>query len=240
MSQSLGFRPGCDRVAQERPPPKPRPPPAVLPPPATQPNRCGGMLSRAMSMCMVPKGYLATLLMAGCFLAVPLLHEYTTPDYTDTATRGGVIGASAALSLLIIGANDCGAWFNFVLFFHTGVEVTVLDTLQTYAQAATTTTENEVWAWIGFGVILAHLLPFYLMDYNAVLIPLAAVGVSVNTAVLVFLDSTQFMYVGLSAAALLGTTLYVCGQCEKRCCMMTLMRDGMKEGSLLSCKPCIM
>ena len=178
--------------------------------------------------------------MAGCFFAVPLVHEYVDADYGKTEARGISVGVAATAALAIVGANDCVAWFNFVLFFHAGVEATVLDRLQSYALTDTTLSESEIWAWIGFGVIIAHLLPFFLMDHNAMLVPLAVVGVPINTAVVVFLDSGKLMYVGLSASMLLGTTLYVCGQCEKRCSVMTLMKDAMGSGTMMSCRSCIM
>ena len=125
---------------------------------------------------MVMKGFLPLFLLSGFFLAAPIIHYYAAVDYTSTATRGGVIAVASVVGLAIVSINDIVALFNFVLFFHTGLEVKVLDILQTFANDSTTSDGDMALAWVGFAVIIVHLLPFFLCDKRMLLVLLGVVG----------------------------------------------------------------
>ena len=84
------------------------------------------------------KGFLPTLLFAALAASVPVTLYYMDYDFDDNVVRGTCIGISAAVALGIVFANDCATWYNMVLFFHTGLEVQIVDLAFTYAYAEDT------------------------------------------------------------------------------------------------------
>jgi hypothetical protein len=184
---------------------------------------------------MVMKGFLPLFLLSGFFLAAPIIHYYADVDYTSTATRGGVIAVASVVGLAIVAINDIVALFNFVLFFHTGIEVKVLDILQKFANDSTTSDGDMALAWVGFAVIIVHLLPFFLCDKRMLLVLLGVVGIPVNAAALVYLDSSMLLFVGFSSAVLLGAVLCICYTCSRRCAMLPLLMKTMQNGEWIKC-----
>ena len=184
---------------------------------------------------MVPKGFLPSLVYAGAFAVAPLIYEYVDINYTDSGNRSVAIILAALYALLVLAANDCSAWFNMVTFFHIGVEIRVLDKLMSYAQRDGLSDMNQVWAWIGFAVILAHLIPFLLIDQTKTLAILATTGVIVNAAVNVHINEEDLLYVGFSSVVLLGTTLCVRGICNVKCSILTSLNRAIYEGTWIVC-----
>ena len=189
----------------------------------------------------VPKGLLPTLLYSLFFLAFPLCVDYTDivevsggePLVKDTEWKVAVIAASFVAALLVLLANDCVAWFNMILFFHLGVEITVLDSLVQYAD------DNDgsemTLAWIAAAVILLHLVPFFTVDHAGLLTLLAFVGIVVNTAALVFVSPGMLLLTGFSSTMLLmGVLLIACIDCVKTS-MLSQLRLAFKEGTWLMC-----
>lgn len=184
----------------------------------------------------VPKGFLATFLYSTFFLVFPILNEYVTYDYDTTIVRVGVIGASVLASIMLIVANDCVAWFNMVLFFYIGVEVTVLDVLMDFAQADNRDQDEKVLAWISFGLIIGHLVPFLVLDYEKTLTFLAFCGIIINSSTLVFVDPTKLLIASsASSALLLSTLLIACIECVQTS-VLSQLKVAMRAG-FLKCLP---
>lgn len=225
MSQSLGFRRGCDHIAEEHHRPSPRR--GTLPAPkAPEP--------KPMRM-MVLKGFVPLFLVSSFFFVLPLLFFYADPDYTTAGGRGGVIALASVAGLAVVMVNDTCTIFNIVLGLHTAVEVRVLDVLMDFAKESTTSDSDEVLAWCAFGVIIAHLLPFFLMDKRMLLALLGVIGIPVNAAALVYLEPTLLLAAGLSSTALLGAVLSICYSCSRRCAIVPLFVKTMTTGKWISC-----
>jgi hypothetical protein len=182
-------------------------------------------------------GVLTTLLFAGVFLTLPLLHFYVTVDYSQGGEKAGVVGLAAGAALLPIIAQDAVAWYNMVLFFHIGVEARLLDILFQFARTNGIPDGEMVMAWLGFGVIIAHLVPFLLVDYKSLLCLLAAVGVGVNTSVAVYLEPSLVLLAFLSSFALLQTSLCVLG-CKGRASLVSAFLRSTKTGKWIGCAAC--
>lgn len=244
MSSSLGFRRGCDHIADSHPTVrKVAPVPAAAPVPKS--SRFAYLLPTTMPTmptpsCGVFKGFVPTLLFAALAGAVPILLDYVDYDFSDNVTRGVTIGLSAAAAVSIVYANDCVTWYNMALFFHTGVEVQVVHTAIAYARADTTTDEAMALAIAGAAVVIVHLLPFYLVSRAGLLSFLAAAGVAVNTSIVVFLydlsaSATPLLLVGASSLALLAITLLVLGMDEHKPAMLGLLLAACKTGMWIGC-----
>ena len=193
------------------------------------------------------KGFLLTFAYAALALLVPLLWYYIDFDTTDNVTRGVTIGLSAVATGLVVYADDCIVWYNMALFFHTGLEVYLIDVAFDYAHEAGRTDAEMGLALAGAITLIVHLVPFYLLDSKWLLTLLASAGVVVNTAVFVFLDTTRkasadlvdttlLLYVGSSVALLISTLLVVGHNCMKPS-MLTLLRYALMEGSCITCAP---
>lgn len=188
-----------------------------------------------LGKCKVVKGFLPVTIFSLFFLSFPLINEYVSVDYDDTLTQIAIIGSSAIAGLLVIFANDCVAWFNMALLFHTGIEVVVVDTLATYARAASTGDTEMALAWLAATIIVVHLVPFYVLDHAGVLMCMAYAGIIVNTSALVFVAPTQLLLTGFSATVLLGMVLLVaCIDCV-RTSAVSQLRQAMNEGTWLLC-----
>jgi hypothetical protein len=185
----------------------------------------------------VPKGILPVLLYSAYFFMFPYLNAYVTYDFSDTLIRVGVITSSVVAVILILIANDCVAWYNMALAFHIANEVTVLDSLETYARASGRHDSETVLAWITFGVIIAHLVPFLVLDHPSILTLSASAGVVVNTAALVFVDSSSLLIVGFSSSVLLACVLLIaCIDCV-RTSLLSQLRQTAQTKSIVSMQP---
>jgi hypothetical protein len=170
--------------------------------------------SSAIECLKIPKGFLPTLIYSTFFLIFPILDEYAAYDYTTTLVRVGVIAASVVAATLLVAANDCVAWFNMVLFFYIGVEVTVLDAIKSYADETGREDSEKVLAWLAFGAIIFHLVPFLVVDYEKLLIVLASVGVVTNAAALVIVEPARLLVASAASSALLLSVLLIaCIEC---------------------------
>ena len=228
MSSSLGYR-----FNQDAPPAKPKvrevePEPATtrtfLPLPSLQrPKMLNGM--------HLPRGFIPLLLSSALFVTLPLVYEYVSIDYTSDVTKGVTIGLAAVSAIALSMVRDAATLYNLAYFFHIGVEVKVLDILYAYAQNADTT--GMALAWTAFGVIALHLVPFLITDRAMLLGVLAFVGVILNAAVLVYLDTARLLLVGFSSAVLLGVTILVPGKLCDCSCMMSQLR--VRDSSWIVC-----
>ena len=110
----------------------------------------------------------------------------------------------------------------------------------TFAQKSTTADSDEIIATFTFIVIVAHLIPFLLVDNTMFLTFLAYVGIIVNTGTLVYLDPSYLLLVGFSSVSLLGTTLCISGVCGVSASMLTALLKAMKNGTWLTCSKYLM
>ena len=87
------------------------------------------------------------------------------------------------------------------------------------------------------GIVIAHLIPFYLCDRAWIVAGLAAVGIVVNTATLMFVDPTLLLFVFGTGLSFLLNVITTCAyHCEKPC-MLTSFRSALKSGGMITCKP---
>jgi hypothetical protein len=199
----------------------------AMPPPASS-------TKSGKSMVSVPKGLIPTLIYSLFFITFPLVSYYETMDFTATEERVGVILCSVGAAAFIVLANDCVTWFNMALFFHLGVEITVLDTLIDYADATSGDAETAL-AWTAAAIIVLHLVPFFTLDHSGLLTLLAAAGVVVNASALVFVDSDMLLLTGFSASVLLAAVLLIaCIDCVHTS-LLSQLRQAVKEGTWLVC-----
>ena len=188
--------------------------------------------------CPVPQGFLMTALFFVGGLGLPLMFYYGEADYTTEWTPPFVISLSAIYAfLLLFFSSNMPMFYNTVLGLYTGIEIKVIDTALTYATADGTPDADMVWSAIGGGVVILHLLPFYLVDSGIVVTTLAAVGLVVNTAILVYLDTGLILQAFTSGSAFLLTALCVVAlHCEKPS-LLSVLRDALMHGNCLMCKP---
>lgn len=181
-------------------------------------------------------GFLPMLLFAGVFLTIPLLHFYVAVDYTD-GEKAGIVAIAAVAAVLPAIAQDPVAWYNMVLFFHIGVEARLLDVTYDFAVKDGIPDEEMVMAWIGFATVIAHLLPFLLLDGAVLLCSLAVVGVVVNTALAVYIDTSLLVVVFISSIALLQMSLCVLSCGNKASLLYSFVR-AVKTGKWIGCCKC--
>jgi hypothetical protein len=232
---SLGYRPRNDHIA-DRPSVASAAKRAAPPLPVAEPvcEKKGIAAYLTCANC-VPRGFLPVLLLSAAFFVVPTLMIYETYDFTDDAVRATFIGGSAVVGLLAILANDCCCWYNMILFFHTAIEVKVIDVALTFAYADGTSDAHMALSIAAAVTIILHLIPFYLTDYLMPLLVLAYAGVVVNVATLVYLDSSRLLLTGASAMALLVVTMIIGGICEIRTSMLSLLRKAITECKWVTC-----
>ena len=189
------------------------------------------------SSVMVPKGFIPFLLYSSFALVAPLMYIYDhSIDYTDDMTRATIITLSGLYAFTVVVANDPAVWFNMVLFFHIALESKVADMLIDKARDDATSDSDTVLSWIGACTVIVHLVPFLLTDITWLLTFLAAVGVVVNTAALVFLDGIPLLLLtGLSSVSLLGTTISVRGVCDISTSFLMQLKRAANEGRWLKC-----
>ena len=210
---------------------KPPAKPATLPAPATAP---AAPLSARYGLA-VPRGLLPTLVYAGLAFVVPFLTFYGTFDFSSAGTQAATVALSAVAALVVLYANCCTCWFNMMLFFHIALEVRVVDVALTFAYAEGTSANAAALAITGAVVVIAHLVPFLLVDRVAPLSVLAAAGVVVNSALLVYITAQPPLLVGASATALLAFTLVIGGVCEVRTSLLTLLLEAVRTGDCIKC-----
>ena len=205
-----------------------RAPPATLPPPAT---------AAAGPACgfAVPRGLLPVLIYAGLAFALPFLALYVDIDYANAGNRAGAIAVSAGVALIVAYANCCCCWYNMMLFFHTALEVKVVELALVFAYAADTSATDAGLAITAAVVVIAHVVPFFLIDRVIPLAILAGAGIVVNTAVLVHLDTELLLLVSASSVALLVMTLIIVGVCETRTSILSLLLEAIRSGDCIKC-----
>jgi hypothetical protein len=164
----------------------------------------------------MPAGVLVTLLYCGLALSLPILYFYSdsiplennvVTEPTDE-TKVVVIGLSAVVGLFLLISVEVKMLFNMILFFHVGLEAYVLDKLMSFADEDTTSDEDMAIAYVTFGVIIVHLIPFFVVNKTSFLSILAFVGVVVNSTTTILVDTLvpHTLLVGLSSSALLLST----------------------------------
>ena len=236
---SLGFRAGHDHIA-ERPRAMPRPmAPEPLALPAPSRSRLPTVKMPTIPMPFTPKGFLPLLFYSAASVLFPLLLLFMTYDFTDNVVRGLFIGVAALFAFVPVISNDCCVLYNTVLFFHTGIEVKVIQTAFDYAMAADTPDYGMVLGYVGAITVIVHLVPFFLTDHPMLVSLLAVVGVPVNAAIALFLDKSlgesMFLLVLLSSYAFLVTARIVLRLNEETPSMLTQLRKAMDEGSWIKC-----
>ena len=225
---SLGFRRGHDHNAAR--------PPAITRAVAISAPEISSTAQNSASWCkcMIPRGFLPTLLYSLFTLSLPILWFYASVDFTDPPVIGTTIGLSALAGLVFAMANDCCCWYNMMLFFHIGVESHVLDRTIAYAQDATDDVARGL-SITAVVVIIVHLIPFLLSNRVMLLSLLAYAGVVVNTATIVYVDSTLLLLVLASSLALLSTTMLIGGVCEIRTSLWSLASESMTKKMCITC-----
>ena len=211
---------------------RPATPAPELPPPSRL--RLPSMPSSPMPY--TPKGFLPLLFYAAASATFPLLLLFATFDFADNMVRGLFLAAAALFALVPVVSNDCCVLYNSVLFFHTGVEVKVIETAFEYAMADTSPDYGVALAYAGGITVIVHLLPFYLMDHPLLLSLLAVVGVPVNVALALFLDDSMFLLVLLSSYAFLITTRTIVRLNEETPSMLTQLRKALDTGMWITCE----
>jgi hypothetical protein len=222
MTNALGFHgqaPGAKARA------------AALPAPANAPSAPVGVQCGIA----VPRGLLPVLVYAGFAFAIPFLALYGSIDYTTDGARAGAIAVAAVAALVVPYANCCCCWYNMMLFFHLALEVRVVDLALAYAYAEGTAAADATLAVTAAVVVIVHLVPFLLVDRTLPLAVLAAAGIVVNAAAVVYLDASLLLLVGASSVALLALTLIVAGVCEVRTSILSLLLDAVRSGDCIKC-----
>lgn len=182
----------------------------------------------------VPKGFLPTLLYSAFFFIFPVLNDYVEYDYSDTLVRTSVIAASVLAPIIVVGANDCVAWFNMALAFHTGVEVIVVKKLLAFNDNRDESDEDMVLTWVAFAVIVGHLIPFFVADRAMWLGVFASAGIVANTVVNVVVDPEMLLLTGFSSTVLLASVLLIaCIDCLKTS-LLSQLRLAAMSGSWCS------
>ena len=121
-----------------------------------------------------------------------------------------------------------------MLAFHIGVEVRVVEKTLAYAYEDSTSDEYMAWALVAAVVIIAHLVPFLLTDRLTLLVLLGYIGLIVNIVTVVYLFPKMLLVVTGSSIALLSTTMLICGVCEVKTSMLSLLMKAMRKGTLLT------
>ena len=100
-------------------------------------------------------------------------------------------------------------FFNVALGYHLGIEVFLVTKGFEYADRVHDTSE-EVLAYVGSGVVIAHLIPFFIMSRPTILRILAFAGIIVNILLCLLtipeLGSALLLLLGASSANLLLVT----------------------------------
>jgi hypothetical protein len=203
----------------------------ALPAPANAPSAPVGLQCGLA----VPRGLLPVLLYSGFAFALPFLSLYGDIDYASDGNKAGAIAVAAVAALAVGYANCCRCWFNMMLFFHLALEVRVVDLALSFAYADGTSATDASLAVVAAVVVIAHLVPFLLVDRVLPLSVLAGAGVVVNAAAVVYLDASLLLLVGASSVALLALTLVVGGVCEVRTSLLTLLLDAVRSGDCIKC-----
>lgn len=236
MSSSLGYRQGGEGSAPARAAvaaatrtiqiEAPKTPDAYC-------SACGFKLS-----CPVPQGFLMTLLFLAASIGVPLVNFYGGVDYTNEMVPPFLTALSTLSAVLLFAlASTLPTFYNIVLGLYTGIEIRVIDAAFTYANATYTTQAGMVWSLIGGCVVILHLIPFYVTEKGMIVTSLAAVGIGVNTAITTYIEPALAFQAYSTGVAFLLTSLSVIGISCETCSLLSLLREAMKNGSFLTCKP---
>lgn len=124
-----------------------------------------------------------------------------------------------------------------VLFYHTAVEVRVLDVVITYALQEEQSMTAAALAWTGASIVVIHLLPFFVIDMRRLLILLAWAGVIVNSTLVVYIDASLTVLTLSSALAFLLVTLFTFGSECTTPSLASQLREAISGGKLIACEP---
>lgn len=225
MSSSLGFRRACEYNAGRPPPITPVETEQAAPSPV------------AWCTCGVFKGFIPLLFFSCLAATVPGYSLYVDLNLDSEVTRGLIVGGSALVATAVVVANHCATWYNMSLFFHTAIEVRVLDVVITYALAETTEMTGQALAWTGASIVIVHLLPFFVLDMPRLLTLLAWAGVVVNTSLAIYIDTSLLVLVLWSSLAFLFIVLFTFGSECKTPSLASQLRQAISGGKLITCEP---
>lgn len=188
-------------------------------------------------MCLAPHGLMMTLLLLGGAVTLPIVYYYVDVDYSSDAARATTIGLSGLATALVFLKGDCfTTMYNVQLGFYTGVEVKVIDTAIAYAMQSSTPTEQVWLSAVAASVIAIHLIPFYTLNNPFLVTSLAAIGVVLNTAVVVFLDSTLLVVAFGSGISFLMTAMcIIVHQCACPALMTSMCGAVRSKSECVSC-----
>lgn len=223
MSSSLGDR------SSQRPPKVSR---SINIPPAPEPAVPAVRFAILRKAATIPRGgFLPMLFVSSLFAVATSMFAYngiSDVDYSEDMPRVLTIGTAVLGTFFILIARNPVLLFNIALFAHLGFEIFVVDKVWQYAMASDTSTSDMTIAYTGAGLVIVHLIPFFLIDNAMTLILLAAVGIIVNNLVILMsvpaFGSSLLMPVGLTSAILLGVTQHICGEMESKCSLLTVVR----------------
>jgi hypothetical protein len=185
----------------------------------------------------VARGLLPTLLYSSFTLIIPLLFLFVDYDYSAPIAKAGAILVSCIAALSTVYANDCCCWYNMILFFHTALEVAVIDEGIKFASSASTTVLEMSLTITAITIVILHLVPFFVTSRVMLLGSLAFVGVIANTTVLVFLAPELLLLVGFSSCTLLATVIILGGICEVDISLFSLIRKAIMTKKCFTCSP---
>lgn len=132
-------------------------------------------------------------------------------DYTDAGPRAmtlvfAVVGAGMVVLAPIQALQQA------LLGFHVGVEAYVVERALRYAGDAGHKDHDRALAAVGAAVVIAHLIPFFLVDRRTLLMVLAFAGVVVNVLLALLAlperGATLLLLLGTSSGALLAVSRF--------------------------------
>ena len=175
-----------------------------------QPRSLSSRGAAVRCRCMTASGFLPLMTYSALSAALPLVHVHAPGwDFGDTAVRLLHVFLAAVLATLLVLANSPVVLYNMLLFFHIGVETTVVASAIAYASIPEKATRSVVLAWFATGCVILHLLPFLLVDAWKVLVPCASLGVVLNAMLTIYVIPEWFLLLVASSSALLTYVLAV-------------------------------
>ena len=186
---SLGYRSDVNRAGHRNADNGHATPAPRLPVTVTDPAPC----SRTRLVCNWPvmRGLLPCSIFAAFSFALVYMYIYGDYAYDETNTRVTTIVLTSVAALLLVQANCCVCLYNSVLAAHIAIEVRIIDLLVRYARVDDRTDSQMGISIATICVIILHLFPFLCSDNGHLLTFLAVVGVGVNTAAVLYLDTGE-------------------------------------------------
>ena len=183
----------------------------------------------------VARGFIPLLLYSSIFLIIPLVSKFANLDYTDTSVRVSVISFSVATTSIILLSKDVLVLLNSVLLFHTAIEAFVIERTINYVEHSDDDT-TTILSWIAITCVFLHILPFYLTQNVLFLTTCASFGTVLNTALIIFVDPDELLFVAYSSACLLGSTIIMMSFPCHNFALISQLVDTCKDGSWVVCE----